>query len=116
MSDLYDLEVGDRVQIFDRYSKSSGPHGRDGVVIKKGRVLITVCPVGIPRSDVYRMDTGRINDDYGHSYIKTPEQAVRDAYERDVRDKLYSLGVRFDYGVNPSISKLEAIIKVMEEE
>jgi hypothetical protein len=113
---LYDLNPGDRVQIFHSYGrKKPGDGGDDAVVVKKGRVLITVTPVGYHREEVFRMETGRANDGYGHSYIKTPEQVEHDIRESAVRSRLHELGVRFELGVRPSIEQLEAIIKIMEE-
>lgn len=115
MKTLYDLEVGDRVQIFEPYRRNGKSGGEDGVVTKKGRLLITVTHVGYDRGVQYRMENGRANDGYGHSYIRTPEQAAESIHRSELQSRLFELGIRFDLGVRPSSTKLEALIKVMEE-
>jgi hypothetical protein len=83
---LHDLEVGDRVQVFETDSRNTGQPkaGWDGVVTKKGTKLITVEYPGEHLGRVFRLDTGQWNNkDYGYWYqIKTVEQ-VADEIARD---------------------------------
>lgn len=95
MKTLYDLQVGDRVQVFgtNRRNPRQPKGGWDGVVTKKGTKLITVKYPGEYQGQVFRLDTGQWNNkDYPSWYIiKTVEQAADDIARDEAFEKLREL-------------------------
>lgn len=115
---LYALEVGDRVQVFGGYGRRHGaPGGMDGEVIKVGRKLITVAYPGSPNGQVFRLESGRANDDYGHQRIQTVEQAAEDARRSELIARLRSGGIELRMGHDRKISTetLEALAAVVDQ-
>jgi len=77
---MTDIKVGDEVRVYqNRHFTGSRSNGEPGVVVKVGRKLATVRCNGWAAD--YRMDSGIINDRYGHWWFETPEQA--EARERE---------------------------------
>jgi hypothetical protein len=117
---LYDLKVGDRVQVFESNGRRSGqPEGGwDGEVTKKGNKLLTV--KWRWSETVFRLDTGQFNSkSYSHFYhVKTVEKAAADLRRNGLLGKLRNLGleIRFDRKSEFTTDKLEAVVKVLEEE
>jgi hypothetical protein len=116
---LYDLKVGDRVQVFENCGRRSGqPEGGwDGEVIKAGRKLLTV--KWGRGEEVFRLDTGQYNSkSYPHFYrVKTVEQAAADLRRQGLLNKLNEMGleIRFHHKSEFTTDKLEAVVKVLEE-
>lgn len=114
---LADLKVGDRVQVFDvNGSRMGQPRGGwDGTVVKVGRKLITI-QYGNHYTQVFRLDSGRANDAYGHLWIKTSEQAAEDARRGELIQRLRDGGLEIRVGARVSTSMLEALIKALDGE
>lgn len=115
MRTLYDLKPGDRVQVFISYKRNQPRGGDDGEVVKVGRKLITV-KYGWGTT-VFRMENGRANDRFGHTYIRTPEQVEEMNRRTDLLSRLKALGLEPVSYPRTEIStdKIEAIVKIMEE-
>jgi hypothetical protein len=111
-NDLYQLKVGDRVQVFSVNGPRRGQPkgGEDGTVTKVGRKLVTV-EYGYG-SKVFRMEDGSINDDYGHVHIKTVEQAAEDLRRGDALDQLREAGVVIQFDRKFSTETLEALAEI----
>lgn len=60
-------------------------------VVKVGRTLVYIEEYGRPTA--YRIDTGVRNDAYGHTWIKTKEQAQDDADRTAAISRLRDLGL-----------------------
>lgn len=122
-STLADLQVGDRVQVFDVNGARRGQPkgGWDGTVVKIGRKLIYITYAGSRggRSgdgDAFRIDTGQRNDDYGHQHIKTIEQAAENQRRGDAIERLRNGGLELTRRVEISTETLEALVAVLNNE
>lgn len=116
-SPLADLQVGDRVQVFDvNGSRKGQPKGGwDGIVVKVGRKLITVDYVSARQGgDVFRIDTGYRNDDYAHQYLKTVEQAAASLRRGKAVERLRNGGLELTPRVEIPTETLEALVAVLE--
>lgn len=115
MTALSSLKVGDPVKVFDINGIRMGqpPGGWDGVVAKVGRKLVTV-EYGCSRK-VFRLDSGRANDDFGHQSVQTVEQAAEDARRQAVLDRLGSSGIKVERGFTHSTDTLEALVAVLDQ-
>jgi hypothetical protein len=113
---LADLKVGDRVQVFDVNGRRRGAPkgGLDGTVVKVGRKLITV-RYGHGYTKVFRLDGGRANDDYGHQWIETPEQAADNARRDELVQRLRDGGLEVRIGRQLPTRTLEAVAKALDE-
>jgi hypothetical protein len=113
---LRDLKVGDRVQVFESWGRGVPEGGYDGTVTKVGRKLITVDHPG-GRGQVFRLETGTSNDEYGHAHIRTVEQAAEDLRERKALNELAEFGLRFQYNQDtPDVETVERLVKVLKGE
>lgn len=96
---MIEVKVDDEVLIFDvNKRRAAGPSaGQPGKVTKVGPQLFTV-DSGHGNIDVFRRDTGRINDRYGHRYVQTHEQialeARREAAVATLKKHHVELGLR----------------------
>lgn len=105
--------VGQEVLIRSVNQRGSEPE--KATVTKVGRKLVTV------RNqynwfEVYRMDTGKRNDNYGHEWLQTPEAYADEQHRTELWGQLRELGLKTEWG-KPTIStvKLERIIAILEE-
>lgn len=115
MEDLTGVKVGDELLVVERQKFRQEP--RRVTVTKVGRKLITV--ELYEREEVYRIDTSRKNDGYGHSHVETPEHYEYRQRHSNLLGVLKDLGIFFDFGFRRtelSIEKLQALIAVMEDE
>lgn len=71
-----DIKLGDEVRVFDVNGRRNGqPEGGwPGEVVRVGRTLVDIQYRS--RIDSFRIDSGRVNDKYGHQWFKTLEQAA----------------------------------------
>lgn len=105
------LKPGDPVRVYMRWTRGRGP-GSAGVVEKVGRKLVTIRYGN--RTDVFRIDTRRINDGYGNGYFRTPEEEA--LAERKTR----ALTVLRDHGLSAesrqlTVEQLEALAAVFPD-
>jgi hypothetical protein len=114
---LYDLKVGDRVQVFDvngsRLGQPKG--GYDGTVVKMGRKLVTV--KYDHGESVFRLETGQANDAYGHQHLRTVEQAAEDLRKTEAMQQLREVGldVQRDRRRDFSVDTLKKIVEIVKE-
>jgi len=74
------IKAGDEVRVYQNYRSTGGyNHSEPGVVVRVGRKLVTIRCGGWAAD--YRMDSGVINDAYGHWWFETP--ARTEARERE---------------------------------
>jgi hypothetical protein len=111
---MSEYSVGQRVWVYSSY-RQRGP--RSGTVVKVGRTLVTVEVDG--HEEKFRMDTGRTNDRYGHSSIKTDAQRTDDerrakAWERIKATRTLEPRLGGDRGL--SADALERIADILEGE
>src|ERR1700722_11289607 len=90
----------DEVRVFDRID---GRKVREypGEIVKVGRTLVTVAygeakPYG--HEAKFRMDDGRIADNYGGAWFKTPERAAADARAEYAEKVLREAGLEIRIG------------------
>lgn len=105
------LQAGDEVRVFDR------THGRGvteypGTVMKIGRTLVTITYRS--HEDKFRMDTGRINDNYGGIWFKTLEQAAADKRAEAAEKVLKVAGFEVSLGHHPAPALIEALAAAVE--
>lgn len=83
-------------------------------VVKVGRKLVYIEEYG--RSTAYWIDTGVINDDYGHTWIQTPEQFQEQQDRTAALHRLRDLGlVPQAFGtVDYSTATLNAVCDLLE--
>lgn len=111
-------EVGQAVRIFDVNGKRLGQpeDGWPGHVTEVGRKLVTVEEDdGWPNPTQYRIETGQKNDNYGHRYIKTPEQSAWDERKRASVAFLHQHGLEVGRKFDLDVTVLEAIADVIRE-
>lgn len=86
---------------------------REAEVVKVGRKLVYIGEYG--RHVAYRMDTGVINDNYGHTRIQTPEQFQEQQDRTAALHRLRDLGLVQAYGtVDYSTATLNAVCDLLE--
>ncbi|MCD4535663.1 hypothetical protein LRP67_16340 [Nocardioides sp. cx-169] len=81
-----------------------------------GRKLVTIEDKGRP--EVFRVDTGRANDAYGHGWLCTDEQHAEHEARSAVMDRLHALKIRFDmggYDRRYSVETLAAVADILED-
>ena len=110
---LADLKVGDRVQVFD-VNRRPLRDGFDGTVVKVGRTLITV-RYGHGYTKVFRLDSGRANDAFGHQWIETPAQMAEDARRDELVQRLRDSGLEVRMGRQLPTQTLEAVAAALDE-
>lgn len=118
-SALAALKPGDRVQVFSvNGSRIGQPKGGwDGIVVKVGRKLIYVDHPGShkgPGGQAFRLDDdGRANDDYGHEWIMTVEQAAQSQRRDEVIEDLRACGLELTRRAEIDTDTLEAVLAVL---
>lgn len=114
---LADLKAGDRVQVFDMNGPRMGQPkgGWDGTVVKVGRKLITVQYRWQHQTQVFRLETGQANDDYGHSWIKTAAQVDEDLRRAGLVQRLRDGGLDVRMGRQLPMRTLEAVAKALDD-
>lgn len=112
---LYDLRVGDRVQVFEQWSRNVPPGGWDGEVVKVGTKLITVRYNHT--ESVFRLETGQINDKKysSHARIKTVEQVEEDLRRGQLIEAMRGLGLQLTNRSEMSTEKIEAVVRTLRE-
>lgn len=102
---LEGVKVGDTLYRFDQNGRRLGiPDGGQPVtVVKVGRKLITTDE---RFGNQYRIETGVINDGYGHAWLRTKEHVDRDNARAAAVRFLSTLGLNVDYGRKPSDARL----------
>lgn len=112
---LKDLKVGDRVQVFEQWTRNVPPGGWDGEVVKKGTKLITV--KYNYSTSVFRIDTGAVNskDFPYHARIRTVEQAQEDLRRSDLIQELRDLGLQFTNQGTLTTEQIEAVVRALKE-
>ncbi|MFI6495996.1 hypothetical protein [Nonomuraea typhae] len=111
-------QVNQEVRIFDvNRERDRVAEGRLGAVTHVGRKLVTVQQVNGLFEVKYRMDTGRINDAYGHEYILTLDEVEERNRKIMLNAKLQALGIGFRPGFERKYSavQLETVVKALEE-
>lgn len=96
--------VGDEVRVFDVNGRRNGmpKGGWPGTVTAVGRKLMTVSYGGY-RNEKFRMDTGRVNDNYGHQYIMTEEEVIDRDLATSAEKRLKDVGLDLAWG-KPKLS------------
>jgi hypothetical protein len=104
-----DVEADEEVRVFDvnghRVGQPKG--GWAGAVVKAGPKLVTISYAG--KVQVFRRDEGHANDQYGHQFYKTLEEAELDRREREVRQALRDLGIDVARHCELTVDRLEAM-------
>lgn len=115
MTSLYDLKVGDRVQVFEQWSRNVPRGGWDGEVIKKGTKLVTVRYHG--HESIFRLETGSLNDkDFSsHARIRTVDQAQEHLRRSELITAMHELGFRFTNRADMATEKIEAVVRALKE-
>ena len=113
--------VGEHVIVHDvNEDRMGGP--KEGQVVKVGRKLLHVAPVGFPnRAKTYRMDapgTRPSNDDYGHGSILTLEEEAYRTFYREALATLALLGLEptRDPDTYLPLDRLQAVVRTLTEE
>jgi hypothetical protein len=110
---LYDLKVGDRVQVFEQWSRNVPAGGWDGEVVKVGTKLITVKYEY--REWVFRLETGQVNDknfSY-HARIETVEQVQEDMRRSQLTDSLQELGLQLTRTNSLTTDQIETVVRAL---
>lgn len=86
--------VGDEVRVFDVNGPRRGmpDNGWAGTVTAVGRKLMTVSYGGY-HNEKFRMDTGHINDSYGHQYVMTEEEVIDRNLASSATKRLKDIGL-----------------------
>ena len=91
------IKAGDEVRVYDVNSAPArrGQHdpGEPGKVVKVGRTLVHI--EYFHRTETFRIEDGRRNDNYGHQWFLTLEQAEVKDRRRAAEDALRSVGLQF---------------------
>jgi hypothetical protein len=103
--------VGQTVWVHDINSRS-GPER--GTVTRVGRRLITVqCGSGHRDERVFRIEDGRINDKYGHRWIKTEDEEAFDRRRGAAIDVLHAWRVGLEPGNRLPLVTLESLAAIL---
>ncbi|MGK5530883.1 beta barrel domain-containing protein [Streptomyces sp. URMC 129] len=106
------VKAGDELLLIDRNSRGEP---RKVAVAGVGRKLIRIEMYGQTRS--FRMSDGIVNNKYGHSCLEWPAVHAENKRRSVLLDRLRQFGLEFRFGFGtPSVSRLEALVKVMEAE
>jgi hypothetical protein len=110
------LNPGDDVRVFDQNGSRIGQPdgGWPGKVVKVGRTLVTIA-YGYGQGQ-FRLDTRKLNDNYGHRSFMTPEEVAQTRRQTVAWETLNKAGFQRDYAVKePPLGLLEALAKVITE-
>lgn len=117
---LEDVKAGDELLLRNRNTRFDR-EPRVVTVVKVGRTLVYI-PVSERYPDgqtlAYRIDTGYRNDNYRHTRLETREQYEENEERARLQTRLRDLGIELDrfHARNPSLPRLRALVKVMEDE
>lgn len=105
--------VGQRVWLYDVNDRAN--RGPESVVVTKvGRKLVTI-EGKYGYTATHRIETGRKNDDYGHTWIKTDDERAADDRREAAVKRMHAHGLRFDYGARRhSTEAIEAICDLLD--
>lgn len=106
------LQVGDEVRVFDvNGSRRGQPEGGYvGHIVKVGRTLAHIEYKGW--TETFRLDNGRRNDNYGHQWFKTLEQAALDERRSVAEAVLRNVGVELSHRRSFTLEQIEALAEV----
>jgi hypothetical protein len=110
---MSEFHVGQKVLV-DGVNLRGRTH--EAEVVKVGRKLVYIEEYG--RQIAYRIETGVINDDYGHTWIQTPDQFQEAQDRKVVLDRLRDLGLtahRFRE-LSYSTATLKAVCDLLESD
>jgi hypothetical protein len=105
---MTDIKAGDEVRVFSRSGRDPKPD--PGTIVKVGRTLVEVRYLG--RVEKFRIDTRRINDNYGDVWFETPEDADRREREIAACVVLRDAGIEFRLGRRFTLEQVEALAEV----
>lgn len=113
MDALPKLTVGQKVWV-DDVNRRGRPR-EEATVTKVGRKLVTV-DRGY-HSQVFRLDTGRSNDDFGHQWLLTAEMVAQADERAILRGRVQRLRYGRDLAAGPwSNETLAAVLDLLEKE
>ncbi|MGW7100444.1 beta barrel domain-containing protein [Streptomyces sp. NPDC054838] len=111
---LEGVKPGDELLLVQRYDKGREPGAV--TVHKVGRTLVHIVRYqGRPENgtDAYRIEDGRKNDGFGHSYLIRREEYEEGQRLGRLRDALRQRGVRFE-GDAPGPEVLQALLDALD--
>jgi hypothetical protein len=118
MGSLEGVKVGDKLLLLTRYGglREKEPVPQEVTAVKVGRTLLYI-PVneGDPsgKTLAYRIEDGRWNGNYGHTYLWKREDWEVEKRRTFVQDRLRHHGVQMR-DVKPT-EVLEALVKVLDD-
>lgn len=91
------VSVGDEVRVFDvnGHRRGQPDGGYVGTVVKVGRKLVEI-KYGYCQAQ-FRIETGGVNDGYGHQYFLTINETEEQEIRRDALKRLEALGFTVSY-------------------
>lgn len=118
MGSLKGVKVGDELLLGRRTSLKAPTKATPVTVHKVGRTLVHL--LRYPDSsnmstDAYRIDTGVINDNYGHSELWKPEDWAAEQKRDELESALRRHGVEVYHKGPKPIPVLEKLLAVLEE-
>ena len=111
-----ELKVGDEVLVFDvNWGRRGNAGGEPATVVKVGRKLVTL-KIGTWWEKQFRLDTQRINYDYGHLWFRTKKQVAEDNRRREAVAALASFGLELSRRCSLTTDRLEAVLSALAGE
>jgi hypothetical protein len=114
MSGQPKFTVGQEVVVTSQYSREP----RLAKVVKVGRTLVHVeAQWGGRKPDVFRMDTGKINDQWGRQTVYTVEEFEERARRIEAQQRASNAGLRFEHGLLRTLTPadLHALADIVEQ-
>jgi hypothetical protein len=112
------IEVGDEVRVFDVNSpaqrRNEPDPGVPGEVVHVARTLVTITSHNYGTMK-FRLDTQRVNDNYGHQWFRTPEQVAEDQRVRAGLAALKAAGFEVRTGYRPSGALIVALAEAARD-
>jgi hypothetical protein len=111
-----DLCVNQPVRVFDTNGSRMGqPEGGwPGRVVKIGRTLVTIdYPAGNRGPYQFRLDTRQVNDNYGHQWFRTEEEAEAEQRLASAVDILRGAGITIEYRSSLTADQVEELAAVV---
>jgi hypothetical protein len=111
---VLNVKVGDEVRVFDVNGRRNGQPGSGwpGKVVKVGRKYFTVAYGSSGRTTNFLLETGRVNDAYGHRSVKTLDQVAHDQRRAQAEADLTACGVELRFGHKLTLEQIEALAEV----
>lgn len=117
---MVDIEVGDEVRIFDVNSASRRQARRNGefdegapaTVEKVGRKLVTLREGNSSWTRQFRLDTGLVNDNYGHAWFRTLADHERDRRQYEALKVLAEHRITIEPQARLTMEQIEALADV----